>query len=200
MEIASLIVGIVGLAALPTVFQMVFGRPRLSFWTDEFTGADGRILVFAFKNEEVKNWLLRLLRVEREARDVQVFFNVQEQGTKKIIVKAASGLLNNVARQEIGVRTEASPGFTVAATIIGTRDGSVDVVEGRSRNGIPIPPGHYDAYVSVLCGALQYNFVEPFQVGHQDYQTIWPRRGRVRPIKAGRTRARFRAALGRVIA
>jgi hypothetical protein len=193
MEIASLIVGIIGLAALPTVFQMVFGRPRLSFWTEEFTGPDGRILLFALKNEEVKNWLLRLLRVEREARDVQVFFSVQEQGTKKKIVKAASGLLNNVARQEIGVCTEAPPGFTVAATIIGTRDGSADVVEGRSGNGIPIPPGHYDAYVSVHCGARQYNFVEPFQVGHQDYQTIWPRRGHACPIKRGSRRALFRA-------
>jgi len=190
MEIAGLLIGIIGLMALPTVFQMIFGRPRLSFWTDEFTGPDGRILLFAFKNEEVSNWLLRMLRVEREARDVQVFFNVQEQGTHKIIVKAASGLLNNVAKQEIAIRTETPPGFTVAATIVGTKDGAADLLEGRTGNYIPIPPGHYNAYVSVLCGARQYNFIEPFQIGLQDYQTIWPRRGPVRPID-GTRRARF---------
>lgn len=180
LTVAGLLVGMVGLAP---VCQMLFGRPNLTFWTDEFAGANGRILVFALKNEEVRNRFLRLMRVEREPRDVQVFFDIQEQGTRRFLIRAASGLLNNVARQAISLRTEATPGFTVAATIIATRDGTAEIVEGRTQNNVPIPQGHYVAAITVLCGNRQYNFREQFQIGQQDHQTIWPNRGPVQPLK-----------------
>jgi hypothetical protein len=90
MEVAGLVVGVIalvlGIMAIPTILQMLLGRPKLTFEADEFTGSEAKILIVAIKNQPIKNWFLRLIRVEREIGDVTAFFDIVEQGTKRIIV------------------------------------------------------------------------------------------------------------------
>ncbi len=179
METAGLVVGLVALAvaimAIPTIFQMLFGRPNLSFEADEFTGPDGKILVIAIKNEPVKNKFLLWMGVEREAGDILAFFEIQEHGTRKFLARSVSGLLQCAPMRTIGLLARSLPGFSVGLTIIGTKDGKATIVDARG-NPIPIGEGHYTASIDIIRGQKTYKIAQAFTVGKADHQTIWYQR------------------------
>lgn len=177
METASFIIGvialIVGITAIPTILQMFCGRPKLSFEADDFTGPEARILVLAIKNQPVTNKFLLLLGIEREPGDVLAFVDIQEQGTGKLLVRAASGLLQCAPMRTIGLLARSLPGFTVGLTVISTRNGNAHIVDARSEEGIPIGPGHYVAHIAVVRGQNTYAINQAFTVGTEDHRTFW---------------------------
>lgn len=164
MDIASLVVGIiallVGIMATPTILQMFFGRPHLTFEADDFTGPEGRILVLAIKNEPVKSRFLRLVGVEREAGDVIAFFDIQELGTGRVLARAVTGLLNCAPLRLIGIQGRALPGFTLGLTVIGTREGRAEIVDARPERTMPIQPGHYVARLAIVRGQDTYKSIK----------------------------------------
>ena len=166
MEVAGLVVGVIalvlGIMAIPTILQMLLGRPKLTFEADEFTGSEAKILIVAIKNQPIKNWFLRLIRVEREIGDVTAFFDIVEQGTKRIIVRAIFGKLNCAVTREEGLLVRARPGFTVGLPIIGTKDGAASIVDGRAEDLRPISEGHYTAIISIIRGEQTTKLCRPF--------------------------------------
>jgi hypothetical protein len=159
--------------AAPPLFQMVFGRPELTFEADDFTGPEGRILVIATKNQPVKNRVLLSLGVEREPGDLLAFFDIQEQGTGKFLIRSATGLLQCAPMRTIGLLVRSLPGFSVGLTIIGTREGKAHIVDARSENAIPIVPGHYLAHIAIIRGQQTYSIKQAFTVGTEDHKTFW---------------------------
>jgi hypothetical protein len=180
LEVAGFIVGViallVGIMAIPTILQMFFGRPRLTFEADDFTGPDGRILVIAIKNPPITNRFLRLVGVERETGDVIAFFDVRELGTGRIMVRSVTGLLQCAPLQTIGLQARALPGFTVGLTVIGTREGVASIIDARPERSIPIAPGHYSAHIAVMRGQDTYRIDQIFRVATVDHETIWDQR------------------------
>lgn len=178
MDVASLIIGIVALVfsvlAIPTALQMFYGRPHLTFEADDFTGPDGRILLIAIKNPPVSNRLLRLASVERESADVSGFFDIQEQGTNRILARSVSGLMQTTNLLQIGLQGRSTPGFTVGLTVIATRDGVASIVNGRQQDqSTTIRPGHYVAHIAIVRGQVTYRIDQGFRVGNADHETIW---------------------------
>jgi hypothetical protein len=174
LSIAGIILGSVALVmAIPPLFQMLYGRPKLTFEADDFTGPDGRILVIAIKNQPIKSRLLLLLGVEREPGDVQAFFDIQEQGTGKLLVGAASGLLQCAPMRTMGLLVRSLPGFSVGLTVIGTREGKAHFVNARAETENPIGPGHYIARIAIVRGQHTYNINQTFTVGTEDHMTFW---------------------------
>jgi hypothetical protein len=177
METAGFIVGIIALLvsimAIPTILQMFFGRPRLTFEADDFTGPEGRILVLAIKNPPITNRFLRLMGVERESGDVIAFFDIQELGTGKLIARTVTGLLQCAPLQTIGLQARSLPGFTVGLTVISTRESSASIVDARPEKVIAISPGHYIAHIAVVRGQDTYRIDQTFTVGRVDHETIW---------------------------
>jgi hypothetical protein len=182
MDVASLVIGViallVGLAAIPTIFQMFFGRPHLTFEADDFTGPEARILVLKIKNEPVKHPVLRLMGVERDAGDLTAFFDVQEQGTGHFLARSMSGLLHGAPHRDEGLLIRILPGFSVGMTIICTRLGTAQIVNGREKEnaGPIIPAGHYLAHIAVVRGQRTYKISQEFVVGAEDHKTFWASR------------------------
>jgi hypothetical protein len=82
LGIVGIVIGLVALAvAIPPLFQMLYGRPRLEFLTDEFTGPDGKSLLIAIKNQPTRSRFLRKIGVEREIGNVLAYLDIQQQGT-----------------------------------------------------------------------------------------------------------------------
>jgi hypothetical protein len=161
--------------AIPPLFQMMFGRPRLTFEADEFTGPEARILVLAIKNQPVKNRFLKWLGVERESGDIIAFFDIQELGTGKILVRTVTGSLNCAPLRTISLQARSLPGFTVGMTVLATRNGQAEIVDGRGKTH-PISPGHYVARMAIMRGQDTYRIDQPFRVSTADHETIWDQR------------------------
>jgi hypothetical protein len=175
MDLAGLIVGVIALIFGVACFLQVYcGRPALKFEADEFTGTEGRILVLAIKNQPVKNPILKLCRVTREVGNVLAYLDIQEQGTKKFVKRNLTGWLNCAATREIGILARALPGFTIGMTVVSTRNGQASIIDGKNpENLLPLPEGHYTAYMTILCGEHVHKFMQSFQVGQQDHLMIW---------------------------
>jgi hypothetical protein len=165
-----------GLMALPTVFQMFWGRPKLTFEADEFMGTEAKILVIAIKNQPIKSRFLRKLHVEREIGNVLAFVDIQEHGTGKFLVRALPGLLNCAPTREQGLLTRALPGFTVGLTVIATKDGKATIVSGHTEKLLPIGPGEYVAFATIVRGDEDYKLMQSFRIGKLDHETIWYQR------------------------
>jgi hypothetical protein len=180
VETASFVIGIiallVGIMAIPTILQMFFGRPRLTFEADDFTGSEGRILVLAIKNQPVTNRFLRLVGVEREAGDVIAFFDIQEMGTGRIVTRAVTGLLSCAPLRTVGLQARALPNFTVGLTVISTRNGNASILDARPEKTMPIAPGHYVAHIAIARGQDTYRIDQNFRVATVDHETIWDQR------------------------
>jgi len=77
----SIIALVVALMALPTVFQMFGGGPKITFRFKPSIEERPPIRITVV-NERIKRWPLRVLRVRREsASDVHVLITIQESGT-----------------------------------------------------------------------------------------------------------------------
>jgi hypothetical protein len=180
LKLPALFVGIialvVGIMAIPTILQMFFGRPRLTFEADEFTGPEGRILTIAIKNQPVKNRFLRFVGVEREAGDLIAFFDVQELGTGRILARSIKGHLNCAPLHTKGMTARALPNFTVGLVVISTREGHASIVDARPERIAPIAPGHYVAHIAIVRGQDTYRIDQNFRIAALDHETIWDQR------------------------
>lgn len=175
MEIAGFVIGVIALVfGVASFIQVYAGRPSLQFEAEEFTGTEGRILVLAIKNQSVKNPLLKVFRVAREVGNILGYVDVQQQGTGIFVRRNLSGWLNCAATRELGILARAMPGFTVGMTIASTRNGQAAIIDGKDPETlIPLPEGHYTAYMTVVCGDEVHQLKQNFQVGQQDYQMMW---------------------------
>jgi hypothetical protein len=159
--------------AAPPLFQMFFGRPRLAFEAQDFTGSDGRILVIAIKNPPIRNRFLRSIGVEREFGDVIAFFDIQELGTGRIVADSVRGQMQTVHLHEFGFQGRSMPGFTVGLTVLATRNGQASIVSAHAEEIRDIPLGHYVAHVSVFRGQDIYRMDQRFRVSAVDHETGW---------------------------
>jgi hypothetical protein len=174
LAIIGLVLGVGAIiVAIPPLFQMIFGRTRLTFEADDFTGTDGRILVIAIRNPPVTNRLLRSIGVEREASNVSAFFDIQEMGTRKIVVRGVTGQMQTTNLRQIGLEGCSMPGFTVGLAVVGVRNGQAQIINAHPEESIAIPPGHYIAHIAVVRGQDTYRIDQSFRVSTIDHETVW---------------------------
>jgi hypothetical protein len=178
MEIANFVIGlvalVVGIMAIPTICQMFFGRPRLTFEAVEFTGDSGRCLLIEIKNQPTKNKLLRWMRVERDTGQVHAWFSIREQGTGKVIADVVPARLVCVDTQEQGLLVRALPDGLVGVQIVHTRRGDAHIIDGRSDDRLqPISEGNYVMDVSIVCGEQDHRISHAFRIRKVDHETIW---------------------------
>jgi hypothetical protein len=180
METASFVIGVialvVGIMAIPTILQMFYGRPKLAFEADDFTGPEGRILLIKITNQPVKNRFLRFVGVEREAGDLMGFFDIQELGTGRILIRSVTGLLNCAPLLTVGLTARALPNFSVGLVVISTREGRASIVDARPERVMPIETGHYVAHIAITRGQYTYRIDQNFRVAKVDHETIWDQR------------------------
>ena len=90
MGLAAFIISIVALVAamlaLPTVLQMIWGKPKLVIAVSDREVTAGKVLQVELFNPPIQNKLLRWLGVKRmTAGDVMGSFKIQEHGSRRVI-------------------------------------------------------------------------------------------------------------------
>ncbi len=139
----------VAILTLPTVLQMLYGKPNITLEIDIEEREGGRILRCCIFNLPVTNKWLNKLGVERKtAQSIVASFRIEEKGTKREIptgdvpyIIQYDGTKN---AQRVNLSSSIFPAkFAIAKAIY--QDGKVEVWD----NPQEIPPGAYIACVGV---------------------------------------------------
>ncbi|MGC9953428.1 MAG: hypothetical protein ABSD21_04015 [Rhizomicrobium sp.] len=162
-----------GLMALPTVFQMFFGRPDFDFGVDEFTGPDGKSLFITLRNKTTKSWFLKKIGVVRETGDIDASFNIRQLGTNQPVATLVSGSLHNAALRESGLMVRAFPGRTIGLTVIHMYDDTAHIVDARRDDLETIAPGDYIVDAAFICSERIFRVSKNLRVGEAPHLTFW---------------------------
>ena len=181
LAVAGVVLGLAAIImAAPPLLQMIYGRPRLEFAADEFTGPDGKQLLIHIKNESTKSRFLRKIGVERQIGDIIAYIDIQEQGTNKFIKKHVFGLIHSAPTRESGLLARARPGLSVGIVVVHSKDAATWIIDGRAKDNIEsgnyetaIGAGDYTAFVTVICGEQVHNIKRDFKVGTAQHLTAW---------------------------
>jgi hypothetical protein len=97
MELAGIIIGTVALVfsvmALPSAFQMFWGRPRLGIEVSEANEPNGKRLFCQIFSVPVQSRILLRLGVRREAAVISATFEICESGTNHVMLNTAPASL-----------------------------------------------------------------------------------------------------------
>jgi len=104
---------------------------------------------------------------------IQVFFDIQEQGTGRYIIKNASSTLVNIATNTRDRVSEAHPAFVIGAWIIAHQIGGGAHIVNYGKPSTSIEEGHYKALVLIIRAgdSIEREFL--FDVGKQSHETFW---------------------------
>jgi hypothetical protein len=180
MELAALIIAILALGlgamALPTVFQMFWGRPDIRAEFVETIDEHGKRLTCYLVNRPVGVFLSKL-GVRRDAGSVFADFVVREVGNDRVAVDTTRALIRDVSAWEAGegaLRAAVHSPFPVGFPILFHRFGHEAVVIDLLHNTrVTIAPGRYCVAVAVSEGNTLREFRHEFSVGVTTEQTYW---------------------------
>lgn len=171
--VIALLALVVAIAALPAVFQMIWGRPKITLesWTTNLKG--GLLLECNIWNEPVNSKLLRIMRVNRmPAHDVTAHIEIKQAGTNEIKVPffgVSIRSLSGVYAQRISLA--ASP-LRVSFIVVYRRhtDGIVKVNDEHKST---LDVGKYEANIGVIADYKPIREQWAFVVSKQEPYLYW---------------------------
>ena len=174
LGITGVVLGLAAAAmALPPLLQMVYGRPRLEFDCQEFTGSDGKQLIIRIKNQ-VTNRVLRKLGVERETGELLAYFDIHEQGTNRSVKKDVSAMLQCAPLGEAGILARSLPAFSVGLVVAHTKDQTTWIVDAKGEGNFQeLGAGDYTALATIICREQVHHVRKNFKVGDAPHLTFW---------------------------
>jgi hypothetical protein len=173
--------GIIGvglaLLALPTVFQMIWGRPRIEFEFEERTEDGKKVLACRIFNRAVKNPVLKFLKVRREVAHISAAYTVHNDATGNRIVSLTQPIF--VTQRGHSKEIELAPTITGALVgIVFANDQGVFAAEaahGQSGDqpATLLPPGTYSVPLVVFCGEEPFSISRSFVVTQRPLDSYW---------------------------
>jgi hypothetical protein len=153
----------IGILALPTVFQMVWGRPHIEFTFGTVSDDLNTVLQCTIYNRPINSRVLRAMGLRRDAATVYAAYKIHgcDFVTELIYPSLASYQHDSKQVELVAGPVGASMG------IIFIRDGNAYIVEdprSREKRDVPMSPinaGTYDVGIVVFCG--EKNFVKEAQ-------------------------------------
>jgi hypothetical protein len=173
-------VGIVMTA--PTIFQMIWGRPRVDVAFETVAESDARSLQVFFSNPPVMNKMMRFFGVRREAvQSLAVQFRITEVGSGTIIIPIHqvplysddTDMTSNACRSRIPLPTTYSVGATGMIVLWDTQNKCVIIPPDRLRQPIRLKPGYYQAQILLLVDGFPRQVVRRFTVGVKADDLTW---------------------------
>jgi hypothetical protein len=179
MEFAALILGIIALIfsvmALPTVFQMFWGRPCVRI---EFSSFESPKKLFCeLHSVPITNRFLWRLGVRRESAIVSADFTIFEDGTNRVILDTARARLfdpaDSDARGSLRAALGDEPLFFVCLTHVDNNRPAVAMGSLPGQGPVSIPTGRYLVGVRVNCGGTYFSQHRLVTIGTAPVYTGW---------------------------
>lgn len=137
--VISLCALVVAVMTLPTVFQMLWGKPRIKYRFGKTDDKDGMVLSCELINKPITNHILKILGVRRVPVMVMVSFQIFEEGTKKPVY---TGVIPHIVThsgaiaQRVMLNSSIAP-ITVPIILVRKKDGKVFQSEDELREALP---------------------------------------------------------------
>lgn len=166
---------------LPTVFQMIWGRPNIEliFWESIDERVHKKYLQCGIVNRPLKKCLLQKLGVyTRSLDDVHFFFSIKDTNTSEIVV---TDILASIYTTQSGgpMRSVHLPPSTIPALI--------NLVEAKAKDNvyytktiapyeaknIQLPVGEYCAIIRVGTSEKEKEYHRNFYVGNKQQDLRW---------------------------
>ena len=174
LGIIGIILSLVALImAVSPLAQMLWGRPKLSFEFTEFTGSDGKNLIFTVRNKPVDSAFLRSIGVRRETGEINASINIYRQGTTQIVQMQIPAMINDPVKRNIDYVAHCRPHFHAAFAVIHCVPQGPSLYDPRQEAYITLPSGLYDAVIQVVCGDQCYQNKKLFRADSDPTNTNW---------------------------
>jgi hypothetical protein len=170
--IISIIALVVAMLTLPTIFQMIWGRPRIMVRFDVIEVPDGRFLVASIFSYPIKNKLLRLLGVTRMAADdVNARVAIKERESQTLISDVVADIKTYTGLQD-------AQRICLPASIFPARIGIVEVKNAKRKvkvyeKKIILRAGSYCAFVEIIAAHKTIPAYGDFSVSDSPPFTYW---------------------------
>ena len=176
--IISIFALVVAIMALPTLFQMIWGRPdiELIFWESIDERAQRKYLRCRIVNRPIKNCLLQKIGVyRRPSDDVHVLFSVRDTKTSKMVV---TGIHAAIYTTQIGklMPSVSLPASTIPAMInlVEAKDDAyTKTIAPYEAKNIQLPVGEYCAIIRIRTSEKEKEYHRNFYVGNKQQDLRW---------------------------
>jgi hypothetical protein len=163
----------------PTVFQMIWGRPRLSTEFENDVQGQHRSVIVFLKNLPVGG-LVKALGAKRDTiQSLTASLQLSEVGSGRIIIPVlqlriySDGDETNSGRE----RTALPPTYSVGASIVVATwdiDNQRVIVPGsRTHRETALPEGYYEAVILLFVDGEPKKFTRRFRVGQSADDLKW---------------------------
>jgi hypothetical protein len=165
----------VGVVAIPTVFQMFGGAPKLTLTYGSGMDGDVKHLYCVVRNEPVTNRLYRLLRVTRQSCDAEAGFQICKEGDEPLgngTIRAIWTESNkpDQASKRVTLGTIMPRSFNVAIWHEGR---AIASHPHKEDDIIEIPPGTYVVNIAVIYGDQWLTESRELHIGNESEKTFW---------------------------
>jgi len=177
--VGIVLAGVGILIGSPTVFQMMWGRPKLSIEFENDAQGEHRSVIVFLKNLPVTG-LVKALGVRRETiQSLTASVQLSEVGSGRIIIPIlqlrvySDGDETDNGRE----RTTLPPTYSVGASIVlatwDVRNQQVIVPGSRAHRETPLPEGYYEAAILLFVDGEPNKLTRRFRVGQSADDLKW---------------------------
>jgi hypothetical protein len=177
MDLAALIIGslalVISIMALPTVFQMFGGAPKLAISFDNAEHESARILRCYISNEPISSRLLKAMKVYRMPTDISVHFSIHESGSGKETGSVLAATIHT--DKETGLAVSVTGGTVPPARVNILAHGNEGAFfQKRDGTKVSLSPGKYYVDIGIITSSqMAHGRRHAFVVGDKRLDTFW---------------------------
>ncbi|HEY4374895.1 MAG TPA: hypothetical protein VGN52_23440 [Burkholderiales bacterium] len=177
LGIAGLVVAIM---ALPSVFQMLWGRPQINFELASRMENGASVLCCKLFNQPIKNRILIWMGVKRESANIYGAYKIWNvEAGRFVFTDVIQPLL--VTQEDNAIHLELRPGVLGAAfAVICVAEGNAYVVQNEKQiknpeieKGTVLSPGNYRVPIIIFCGEAKFIKSAEFVITADPMNSYW---------------------------
>ncbi len=161
--------------ALPTVVQMVWGKPIINLSFESIMEGNQKTLCCQLTNPPIENKILRMAGVYRRQIDsISAFYSIKDTNTSKIIVGAAFCDIHSahdVPKTAISLPSSIIP--SRIDLVQARHNGAASTIAPRQAKNIELPVGKYRATVIIKTSENEKVFCRNFLVKKEAETIAW---------------------------
>jgi len=157
--------------ALPTVFQMILGKPQVLVEFKASSQDEYKALQCHIANKPINCGFLRKLGVTRQATHITASISVYEEGTKKPIREHAMLLINQGAGESVEIANLTTVWPLIIAPFGKEKETPAFINDGNGK--VEIAPGYYTVELFILCEDRNKIIVEKGLHVGQKMSDLW---------------------------
>lgn len=164
---------LLGAMALPTVFQMFWGRPQITFWFNRVEDERDTLLLIHLQNFPIGNRVLSWMGVSREEAHFHVVVTVRDDGGNQILKYTEPPISSGDPFKPNQYHLHAGPSPITLETLGANGQHARIYYEEKPNSYHDFPPGNYLLRLDVWVGERIFFEERTFVVTGNSRKSYW---------------------------